>query len=45
MLQKEMEAEQFAMIFNEETIILELTDESVASKLLGIEVEIDYDRE
>jgi uncharacterized protein YydD (DUF2326 family) len=44
-LAKEMEAEQFAMIFNEQSIILELTDESVESKLLGIEVDIDYDRE
>jgi uncharacterized protein YydD (DUF2326 family) len=44
-LQKEMEEEQFKMIFNDKTVILELTDESVESKLLGIEVDIDYDKE
>ena len=40
-----MEEEQFNKLFNDETIILELTDESVESKLLGIEVDIDYDKE
>lgn len=44
-LQNEMQSQQFEMIFNEENIILELTDESVESKLLGIEVDIDYDKE
>jgi uncharacterized protein YydD (DUF2326 family) len=44
-LRNEMEDEQFQKVFNDETIILELTDESNESKLLGIEVDIDYDRE
>lgn len=44
-LRNEMEEEQFNRIFNEETIILELTDESNESKLLGMEVDIDYDKE
>lgn len=44
-LRNEMEEEQFQTIFNDETIVLELTDESNESKLLGIEVDIDYDKE
>lgn len=40
-----MEQEQFNTIFNEQTIILQLTDESNESKLLGLDVDIDYDKE
>lgn len=44
-LKNEMEEEQFNRIFNDENVILELTDESSESKLLGMEVDIDYDKE
>ncbi len=44
-LKSEIEEEQFNKIFNDETVILELTDESNESKLLGMEVDIDYDKE
>ncbi len=43
-LKNEMQAEEFHDII-EENIVLELTDESDQSKLLGIQVDLDYDKE
>lgn len=43
-LKNEMEAEQYTKII-EENIVLELTDESEESKLLGMKVDLDYDKE
>ena len=43
-LKAEMQSEEFNAII-EDNIILELTDESNKSKLLGMQLDLDYDRE
>lgn len=43
-LKAEMQSEEFNEII-EENIVLELTDESDRSKLLGIQIDLDYDKE
>lgn len=43
-LKREMEADVYHTII-EDSVVLELTDESDESKLLGIKVELDYDKE
>jgi uncharacterized protein YydD (DUF2326 family) len=43
-LKLEMEPEHYNEVI-EQNIVLELTDESNESKLLGMEVDLDYDRE
>ncbi len=43
-LKLEMEQEHFDEVIDQ-NIVLELTDESIESKLLGIEVDLDYDKE
>jgi uncharacterized protein YydD (DUF2326 family) len=43
-LKNEMEGDQFHKVINN-NIVLELTDESEESKLLGIKLDLDYDKE
>jgi len=43
-LRKEMDVDLYKKII-EDSVVLELTDESDASKLLGIKIDLDYDKE
>jgi uncharacterized protein YydD (DUF2326 family) len=42
-IKNQIPSDEFLKLFNDETIILTLTDESAETKLLGIQVDLEYD--